>query len=315
VDRRVAANVPAGRPGRGLVPTRHHVLGALPRIDSSADGGTVGDGVAHLVKEVAAAWTGAPGPKLRLLPSRVDLDTVRDAVAGDDRRILLAVDERALAPVGLDVDAEPHLLAFGDGGSGKSAMLRTYLREVVRTRTPQQAQVMVVDYRRSLLGEVPEEYLVGYLTSAAQAGPAVQEMAQYLRGRIPGPDVTPEQLRSRSWWTGAELFLVVDDYDLVVTSQGSPLHPMVDLMAQARDVGLHVALARRSGGAARALYEPMIQAMRDLAAPGLLLPGSPDEGPLVGNVKPQPGVPGRGRLVTRARGVDVVQVAWTDPTH
>jgi S-DNA-T family DNA segregation ATPase FtsK/SpoIIIE len=315
VDRRLAANVPAGRPGRGLLPSRHHVLGALPRIDGVTDGASVGDGAGRLVKEVAAAWTGVPGPKLRLLPDRVELDTVRDRVPEGDPRLYLAVDERALDPVGLDVDAEPHLLAFGDGGSGKSALLRSYLHEVVRTRTPQQAQVLVVDYRRSLLGEVPEEYLVGYLTSATQAAPAAQEMAAYLRGRIPGPDVTPEQLRSRSWWTGAELFVVVDDYDLVVTSQGSPLHPFVDLLAQARDVGLHVAVARRSGGAARALYEPLIQGLRDLSAPGVVLSGSPDEGPLVGSVKPQPGVPGRGRLVTRARGVDVVQVAWSDPAH
>ena len=42
--------------------------------------------------------------------------------------------------------------------------------------------------------------------------------------------------------------------------------------------------------------------------PGVLLSGSPEEGPLLGNVKPAPAPPGRGRLVTRDRGVDVVQV-------
>mgnify|MGYP002714412339 CR=1 FL=1 len=31
----------------------------------------------------------------------------------------------------------------------------------------------------------------------------------------------PQQLRDRSWWTGADVFVVVDDYDLVVTSSGS----------------------------------------------------------------------------------------------
>ena len=89
---------------------------------------------------------------------------------------------------------------------------------------------------------------------------------------------------------------------------------MAPLLAQARDVGLHVVVARRSGGASRALYEPVIQSLRDLAMPGLLLSGSPDEGPLIGNQKPQPGPPGRGRLVTRDRGVEVVQTAWTEPT-
>lgn len=319
IDRKVAVNVPAGRPGRGLVPGRLHYLSALPRVDGVPEGATLGDGVAHLVKEVAAAYHGPSGPKLRLLPASVDLDAVLAKAAEGHRgqvpggTLYLGVDERALAPVGISVEADPHLLVFGEGESGKSSVLRAYLREVMRTHTAAQAQIMVVDYRRALLGEVPPEYLVNYLTSAAQATPALTEMATYLRGRVPGPDVTPEQLRGRSWWTGAELFLVVDDYDLVVTSQGSPLHPMVDLLAQARDVGLHVALTRRSGGASRALYEPVIQSLRDLGMPGLVLSGSPDEGQLIGNVKPSPSVPGRGRFVTRAGGTQVVQVAWTDP--
>ena len=85
------------------------------------------------------------------------------------------------------------------------------------------------------------------------------------------------------------------------------------LLAQSRDVGLHLVLARRSGGASRSLYEPVIQSLRDLAMPGLLLSGSPDEGPLVGNLRPVPAPPGRGRLVTRDQGVEVAQLAWSEP--
>ena len=62
-----------------------------------------------------------------------------------------------------------------------------------------------------LLGEVPDDYLLNYLTSATQATPTLKDIASYLEGRIPGPDVTPDQLRNRSWWTGAEVFVVVDD--------------------------------------------------------------------------------------------------------
>jgi DNA segregation ATPase FtsK/SpoIIIE, S-DNA-T family len=85
------------------------------------------------------------------------------------------------------------------------------------------------------------------------------------------------------------------------------------LLAQARDVGLHLVVARRSGGASRALYEPVIQALRDLEVPGLVLSGSPDEGHLVGTVRPMRMPPGRGRLVTRDRGIEVVQLAWREP--
>jgi S-DNA-T family DNA segregation ATPase FtsK/SpoIIIE len=58
----------------------------------------------------------------------------------------------------------------------------------------------------------------------------------------------------------------------------------------------------------------VIQTLRDLAMPGLLLSGSPDEGPLLGTLRPTPLPPGRGRLVTRDRGVETVQVAWSEPT-
>ncbi len=319
IDRKVAQLVPTGRPGRGLVAAKLHFLAALPRIDGQPDGNTAGAGVLDLVERSRKAWTAEAGPKLRLLPERVELDHVLDLAArreeqGLARSVYLAIDERDLAPVSLDVDSEPHLLAFGDSRSGKSSLLRGYLREVVRTRTAKEAQVVVVDYRRSLLGELPEEHQLHYLTSAAQAEPAIAELAAYLKDRLPGPDVTPEQLRDRSWWSGAEVFVVVDDYDLVATQAGSPLLPLVPLLAQARDVGLHVVVARRSGGAARALYEPVIQSLRDLAMPGLLLSGSPDEGPLVGTTKPRPAGPGRGQLVTRDRGVEVVQTAWSGPS-
>ena len=316
IDRKVAQLVPAGRPGRGLLPGKLHFLGALPRIDGTASAESLGDGVDHLVTRIAAAWKGPAGPKLRLLPEQIDLATilgqagVTDAEPGS--RLYLGINEKELAPVSLDPDTQPHLLILGDGGSGKSAVLRAHVREVMRTRTPKQAQIVVVDYRRSLLGEVPEEYQLNYLTSATQAQPAIKDLAAYLESRIPGPDVTPEQLRSRTWWTGAEVYVVVDDYDLVATQQNSPVALLQPLLAQARDVGLHVMVARRSGGASRALYEPVIQTLRDLAMPGLMLSGSPDEGPLLGNIRPVPMPPGRGRLITRERGVEVVQTAWTD---
>lgn len=317
VDRKVAALVPTGRPGRGLTPGKLHFLAALPRVDGDADAGTLGDGVEDLIQRASVAWKGQPGPKLRLLPEMVTLDRIREDAQRRQlpaKKLLIGINERELAPVGIDPPAEPHLLVFGDGQSGKSALLRNYLQEVMRTRTPKEAQIVVVDYRRSLLGEVPDEYLLNYLTSATQATPTLKDIASYLESRIPGPDVTPEQLRNRSWWTGAEVFVVVDDYDLVATQQSSPVQALQPLMAQARDTGLHVVVARRVGGASRALYDPVIQSMRDLAMPGVLLSGPRDEGVLIGNLRPQPAPPGRARVVTRDGGTEVTQLAWTEPT-
>jgi DNA segregation ATPase FtsK/SpoIIIE, S-DNA-T family len=79
-------------------------------------------------------------------------------------------------------------------------------------------------------------------------------------------------------------------------------------------VGLHLVLARRCGGASRALFEPVIARLRELSTPGVVMNGSPDEGPLLGNVRPAPAPAGRGRLVTRDRGVEVVQLGWREPS-
>ena len=106
----------------------------------------------------------------------------------------------------------------------------------------------------------------------------------------------------------------VDRHDLVATAQASPVSALQPLMAQARDVGLHVVVARRTGGASRALYEPVIQSLRDLAMPGVMLSGPRDEGVLIGNLRPQPAPEGRARVVTRDGGTQTAQLAWLEPT-
>jgi len=35
--------------------------------------------------------------------------------------------------------------------------------------------------------------------------------------------VTAEQLRNRSWWDGMELYVIVDDYDLVASAMADPV--------------------------------------------------------------------------------------------
>ena len=96
---------------------------------------------------------------------------------------------------------------------------------------------------------------------------------------------------------GRGSFVLVDDYDLVASAEGHPLMPLLPFIPQAGDIGLRVIVARRSGGAGRGFFEPVMARLRDIASPGLLLSGSREEGPLLGGLRPQPMPPGRGRLV------------------
>ncbi|TDB86482.1 type VII secretion protein EccCb, partial [Micromonospora fluostatini] len=307
VARRAAANVPEATPGRGVTAGSLHFLTALPRLTGP------GWETVDLVKAVAGRWAGPPAPPVRLLPPVLPYADL-DLTATTGLRLPVGIAEADLRPVLLDFAAEPHFVVFGDAECGKSSFLRALATSITRRFTPEQARVILVDYRRSLLGAIDDlPHLIGYGTAAAHTTDLVESSAGYLQQRIPGPEVTPTQLRERSWWSGPELFVLVDDYDLVASGPANPLRALEEFLPQARDVGLHLVLARRSGGAARAQFEPIVQRLRELATAGLVMTGSPDEGPLVGPVRPGPLPPGRGRLVTRREGVRLVQLAHLPP--
>ncbi|MBE1485528.1 type VII secretion protein EccCa [Plantactinospora soyae] len=317
IDRRAAHNVPAGAPGRGITAQRLQMLGALSRMDGDQDPGTLGVGAADLVTRVAAAWPGPPAPPVRLLPRMVPLDSLAGEFAIPGRGIPLGIAEDDLGPVSLDFDAEPHFLAFADVESGKSGLLRTIAQGITRRYTPAEARIIIADYRRGLLGLVGPEHLLGYASSEPALLDMVGQVATAMRDRLPGPDITPEQLRRRDWWQGRELFLLIDDYELVATpgKLTHPLQPLLEYLPHARDIGLHVVVARGSGGAARAMFDPVLQRIRELGSPGLVMSGSKDEGALIGDVKSGPQPAGRGTLVRRRTGPMLVQVAWTPPVE
>ena len=69
----------------------------------------------------------------------------------------------------IDFERHPHLLILGDNECGKTAALRTLCREIVRTKTAGQAQLLIVDFRRTLLGVVESEHVGGYAMSTRRA--------------------------------------------------------------------------------------------------------------------------------------------------
>jgi DNA segregation ATPase FtsK/SpoIIIE, S-DNA-T family len=129
---------------------------------------------------------------------------------------------------------------------------------------------------------------------------------------MPPPDLSHAHLVARSWWSGPDIYLVVDDYDLVATA-GNPLLELVEYLPHAADLGLHLIVARRSGGAARAMFEPLLAGLRDLGCTGLMMSGNSDEGSLLGSSRPELLPPGRGVLIAGAGNERLVQIAWSPP--
>lgn len=315
IDRRAAAGVPADAPGRGVAMTTHQMLVALPRIDGMSDPDTLRDGIGALVNAVASAWPGQPAPSVRLLPAILPVAELpaTDELAGQGAGLAIGIHERDLTPVRLNFAADPHFFVLADTESGKTAFLRLLAQRICRAYTPQQAGIVLVDHRRGLLGEIDETRLLGTGMNDAHSSAMLAKVAATMAERLPGADVTPEQLRARDWWQGPEIFVLVDDYDMVATHKEHPLMPLLPLLAQGGDIGLHVVLARRTGGAARGLFEPVLARVREVGAPGLMMSGDRDEGPLLGGMRAQVLPPGRGWLVDRRGSKSLVQLAWLPP--
>ena len=308
IDLRAAASVPR-LPGRGLTLDKLHFLGALPRIDGDGDPTTVAEGTKALVEAVADGWDGPPAPSVRTLPARLQVTDLPPA--DGDLRVALGLDEERLAPVWHHFGELPHLSVLGDTESGKTNLLRLVAKAVIERFTPKEARLLVVDFRRALFDFVPPQYRLGYSVSADSTKASVAEAVAGLKGRQPGPEITPEQLRARSWWRGPRLYVLVDDYDLVAGTD-NPLLPLVPLLPQGGDIGLHVVLARGAAGAMRISMDPLIRRLQETNSPDLALSCPPSEGPLVGGARPRNLPPGRALLCTR-RGARLLQTGYVEP--
>jgi DNA segregation ATPase FtsK/SpoIIIE, S-DNA-T family len=304
MDRKRARQLLQSPPGRGITREGREFVIAVPG---------PADATAARLK---TRYAGCTAPGVDLLPASLNhnLLITRSNLPQPSTNILLGIGEDELRSVALDFAAEAHLVILGEGECGKTSTLRMLCREIVRTNTPESAQLFIVDFRRTLLGVVESDHLAGYTPSAVALTAKLAVLLERLQARMPGPDVSQQQLRSRSWWSGPEIYVVVDDYDLMAGTTGTnPLVPLVDFLPHAKDLGLHVIVARRSGGAARAMFDPVLARLRDLGCMGLMMSASPEEGVLLGSARPTKLPPGRGTLVTRSQPEQLVQVAWSDP--
>jgi S-DNA-T family DNA segregation ATPase FtsK/SpoIIIE len=300
--RRVAETLPDDRPGRSLLRDGRHV-----QIAKALEA----DALPLMVQD------GMQAPRIMPLPARVSTAQVPELAAaagrtvGDSAGFLLGVSEFRLTPQYVDLAAPgSHLLLFGDDGSGRSTLLDRAVRHLLEDE--REVQLHIVDLGRSLLDYADETRVAQYAFTTSLVERLAQSLVSELLGRLPPPDLTRRELLDRSWWSGPEHVVIVDDYDLTLSGVNGPLGLLADALGHAADIGLHVLLARRVAGSSRSSFEAFGQRLRELTPTALVLDGDRTEGPLVGDRTAARQPPGRGFLVRRRMPPTLVQLALPD---
>jgi S-DNA-T family DNA segregation ATPase FtsK/SpoIIIE len=177
----------------------------------------------------------------------------------------------------VDFAADPHFLVLGDAGCGKSTLLRHIAAGITDRYPPERARIVFVDFERSLLEVAGTEHRIGFAATASGAAALVNDICASMRKRL-------DSCGAESSWTGAELFLIVDDYDKLAAPDGNPLKPLAGLLPHAKKIGLHLVVASAAG-------DDAVTAIR----PCLLM--SAEKGRLPAGLPPKRLPPGHGRLI------------------
>lgn len=321
IDRKLAATIPASMPGRGLHPEKLLFQAALPIVKGAAISEfSVQQALEDLIQRARRSWQAPGAPPIRVLPLEVSWNDLPVPYEHEPAGVPLGLEELRLGPWYLDlVNDDPHLLVLGDRECGKTTLLRTWLRGLEQRYTPEQAKIILIDYRKTLVEFHRSAHLLRYAITPDQVKEVVNLLGQELEQRLRIYSEQPvEHMREPEAWAGQHYYLFVDDYEGVATPSpqtSSPLNPLEGFLQSAREIGFHVVLARRVMDLGRTNYDPIFRTIKNMDCPGLLMNGDPSEGRQalhkqnISDALP----PGRGILVRRGTSPMMVQIARSDP--
>ncbi|KAB2388805.1 type VII secretion protein EccCa [Actinomadura montaniterrae] len=308
VDRKLAQTISADLPGRVLTEAKLFAQVAVPAIGGAPDPSVLGEAMESAVGRIRVATAGPVAAQVRVLPHRLPAHDL-PGPADEPRLVPIGVDERHLAPVSLDLfGGDQNLLVLGDGGCGKTNLLRLIVEGLMARHTPGDVVFAVMDPRRTLRDVIPAPYLGGYATTPRVCAGLAANVAQELQERMPD-DVAAD---GDGTVPAPRIVILADDYDLLTTAGQQPLAPFLPFVAGGRDIGVHFVVTRRVAGASRGMYDPLVQAMREIGTGALLMSGDRSEGQLFPRVYAGPQPPGRGLWLTRRDGPRLIQTALLD---
>ncbi|MFA5709914.1 FtsK/SpoIIIE domain-containing protein [Mycolicibacterium sp.] len=314
-----------------------------------------GEEIRQLCTQLAGAYAEEAVPKVQAAGALIDYETIWSVFAPlvDPQRhpvrtilpLGSKMDTLELAPI---PDFSQNLLVYGEKGSGKSNALRSVMESVMRQFTPKDATIIVIDPLRQQLGERDRLYSrgfvkpakfaepgpdgaprrvrpPGYVTSAGDIRDTAKMLATLMASRQPGDDASIEQLRNRTYFTGPEVYVFIENFAAMAEGYMAKTafdevevngQSVVKMLSAGIDLGVHFIISDNSGFTERVKSSAFLLALRDnMMAPILQLAGQPSSGQPIGqayHLKPARWRPGQGRIIVDAEDHSMVQTAFID---
>jgi S-DNA-T family DNA segregation ATPase FtsK/SpoIIIE len=256
-SRLVAAAVPAGVPGRGLLGDGSAVqLAAVGDADAPTD---LPAAVRRAADEAALAWPGVTAAPLRRLAdlTATDWAAARGGQAAGPG-LLLGVAESGFAPVRLEPAGLGAVLAYGDPGSGRSRFLARLVAEAAALPDGARPAVHVLDYLGDLLDRCADRSAV---VAAAYGPHETPEVLAALTAELTARQAAVAEAR-RDGVTlqhPAPVWLVADDYELVhAAARPGMVGDLANLVPYASRLGFGVIVNQTAAGSG-ARVDPLVR--------------------------------------------------------
>ncbi len=320
--------VPAGYPGLGvdLASGRHRMI-AAPVIGAIA----MGEDLRGRIQEcLQGQWLHGhqqtTTPKIEVLPKIITPESVWESwprtssATSTELRHPLGVNllDTTIAGIGDD----EHLLALGDPRAGKTTLLRSMIDSITRQYTPEEAQIVLADPMYQLLDQrdplKESGFLLGYADNIATLENVMRRVEALIEPRFPTSEISVEQLKERSWYSGPRVFVLIDEVLMLTGAYGTPapLDYLASVIERRNDLGLNVFCTGPGRLHIESPSTKLPQAIMKLNAPVLLFSGEPQ----LGNISSR-GIRFQNRptgeaLLARAQGSAVtLRTTYTPPPN
>lgn len=144
-------------------------------------------------------------------------------------------------------DTSPHTLILGRPQSGRTTTLTTLITGILGSFAPQDAKIVILDERGALNRQrrllAKEHYLAAHADRERTDKVLTEVLAEMHRRIGTNPDLHPTEEEQQTYFTGPELYLIVDNIDFYKNNQGSSPHAarlLSEIIRIRQRVGVHV---------------------------------------------------------------------------